>query len=606
MLPWLAWGHARSQVDLPLAYGRLWRPASVPATLDARPVTVTRIGTNEMQWRALLEVTPGPHQLAVSATLPTGQYSTNAFSSFTNANTAGDTISNVFDGAGLLTQRVWRSNGQSNRVQNLSWDGKGRLSRLAERDATNSGFNWSAIYDPLGRRLQTTTVVVTNGIAQSSQPSIINQSYDPLVEFLELGLSADGTNAWKLYGPDLSGAYGGMQGVGGLEAVKQDGDLSGPVVADARGNVLGVYDTSKGMTWLASRTTGYGAVPGYRPASFAAGISLSYASGWRGRWADVSGLYCLGARYYDPVAGRFLGADPLGHGGDPSLYGFCGGDPINRFDPDGRYGKNYVLNQVAEGVGLAHGLGDFGTDVLGLAEMANPQSVAMNLLNGRGLTPAADQARGWLQDRFDPIVSAMTSEQGSHYASGWFAGNLLPNLIPFAGLEEGGTQVAGGLMESAVQKFPSLGQDVGAAVSRWVGLDAANRITSAFAQELKGGGSWLMTERQYLAYAKGQPFIGRTDGQFMTSARQMSQVIYDVGTDPVALGERLGVSGWTANTRLIRMDVADPLSFNPRLPNGSMSGANTLFRPGGATVGGLSEIATDPLPASQVWATPLH
>ena len=473
MLPWLAWGHARSQVDLPLAYGRLWRPASVPATLDARPVTVTRIGTNEMQWRALLEVTPGPHQLAVSATLPTGQYSTNAFSSFTNANTAGDTISNVFDAAGLLTQRVWRSNGQSNRVQNLSWDGKGRLCRLTERDATNSGFNWSAIYDPLGRRLQTTTVVVTNGIAQSSQPSIINQSYDPLVEFLELGLSADGTNAWKLYGPDLSGAYGGMQGVGGLEAVKQDGDLSGPVVADARGNVLGVYDTSKGMTWLASRTTGYGAVPGYRPASFAAGISLSYASGWRGRWADVSGLYCLGARYYDPVAGRFLGADPLGHGGDPSLYGFCGGDPINRFDPDGRYGKNYVLNQVAEGVGLAHGLGDFGTDVLGLAEMANPQSVAMNLLNGRGLTPAADQARDWLQDRFDPIVSAMTSEQGSHYASGWFAGNLLPNLIPFAGLEEGGTKVAGGLMESAVQKFPSLGQDVGAAVSRWVGLDAA-------------------------------------------------------------------------------------------------------------------------------------
>ena len=75
-------------------------------------------------------------------------------------------------------------------------------------------------------------------------------------------------------------------------------------------------------------------------------MGLSYASAWRGRWSDVSGLYCLGVRYYDPVAGRFLGADPLGHAADPSLYGFCGGDPINGFDADGRLGK--AANPVSE------------------------------------------------------------------------------------------------------------------------------------------------------------------------------------------------------------------------------------------------------------------
>jgi uncharacterized protein RhaS with RHS repeats len=50
-------------------------------------------------------------------------------------------------------------------------------------------------------------------------------------------------------------------------------------------------------------------------------------------------LYWLGARYYDPVAGRFISCDPYGHDADPSLYAFADGNPVNRFDPDGRLGK---------------------------------------------------------------------------------------------------------------------------------------------------------------------------------------------------------------------------------------------------------------------------
>jgi uncharacterized protein RhaS with RHS repeats len=47
----------------------------------------------------------------------------------------------------------------------------------------------------------------------------------------------------------------------------------------------------------------------------------------------------MGARYYDPVGGRWLSPDPLGHDSDPSLYSFGDGDPNDIVDADGRVGK---------------------------------------------------------------------------------------------------------------------------------------------------------------------------------------------------------------------------------------------------------------------------
>ncbi len=40
-------------------------------------------------------------------------------------------------------------------------------------------------------------------------------------------------------------------------------------------------------------------------------------------------------RFYDPDTGRFLSPDPLGTVDGPNVYGFCGGDPVNRVDPMG-------------------------------------------------------------------------------------------------------------------------------------------------------------------------------------------------------------------------------------------------------------------------------
>jgi hypothetical protein len=59
----------------------------------------------------------------------------------------------------------------------------------------------------------------------------------------------------------------------------------------------------------------------------------------------------LAQAYYDPVAGRFLSFDPVNpsSGLDPSGYTFAGGDPINYFDPDGRFSKGFIAARNQEG-----------------------------------------------------------------------------------------------------------------------------------------------------------------------------------------------------------------------------------------------------------------
>ena len=64
--------------------------------------------------------------------------------------------------------------------------------------------------------------------------------------------------------------------------------------------------------------------------------SFAQATVWRGHRLDETGLYYLGARYYDSQGGRFLSSDPLGHAARMDLYSYANGDPIRFAGPDGR------------------------------------------------------------------------------------------------------------------------------------------------------------------------------------------------------------------------------------------------------------------------------
>jgi RHS repeat-associated protein len=323
------------------AYGHVNGQATLSAWLDGNPVSITGLGTNAMQWEASMEISPGNHQLTVAALHPSGRFTALATNYFTNTLAYQQTVDS-YDANGDITNRVWENpSGTIERTQSLSWDARGRLHAITQRDASNSGYNWSAVYDPLNRRVATTTVLVTNGLAYPSSVQTINSYFDPQVEFLEVGVAYGTKTEWKLYGPGMDGQFGEMNGVGALDAVSPELSLFNPTITDVRGNILGFYDSSVGIVnWSAARPTGYGAVPGYRPMALASGADLVQASAWRGRWVDITGYYNIGLRPYDPISGRWLTYDSSWNAKDPNYYSFCGGDPINSFDSDGRIGSD--------------------------------------------------------------------------------------------------------------------------------------------------------------------------------------------------------------------------------------------------------------------------
>jgi len=167
---------------------------------------------------------------------------------------------------------------------------------------------------------------------------------------LEMTLGAHqvmGRTTWKIYGPDLDGRYGGLNGTGGLDAIIEEPGVFQPLLNDARGNVLAYYDPTKGSnTGTAARPTGYGAVPGYRPLPCWIGANVAQSSAWRGRRPDVTGYIWLGARYYNPESGSFVSSDPVWNRGDPNYFTFGGGDPINGLDEDGRHGSAIEIPQI--------------------------------------------------------------------------------------------------------------------------------------------------------------------------------------------------------------------------------------------------------------------
>ncbi|MCX6900523.1 MAG: RHS repeat-associated core domain-containing protein [Verrucomicrobia bacterium] len=196
-------------------------------------------------------------------------------------------------------------------------------------------------------RLRTVYTPVDGGVA-CPKLSVTQESwYDPEVEFLEIGVSVNGQKHWKMVGPDLNGVYGGLQGIGGLEAIiKQSDGTVTPLINDAFGNVVASVTNSTSVVWNSTRVGGYGPLPGSSAQWLSTNTTLATATVWRSKRMDPTGYVNMGARYYDPVGGRFLSPDPLGHEASMDLYSYANGDPINECDPDGRFGKNATSSRL--------------------------------------------------------------------------------------------------------------------------------------------------------------------------------------------------------------------------------------------------------------------
>jgi RHS repeat-associated protein len=303
---------------------------------DQRNVLYTPASSNGY-WRAELQLHSrnggSNHTVLGTAYHPSGLFTNWATNTYSVD--VWDKQTNRYDLTGNVTVReLWTQTNALVRVQTLIWDGLGRLIQVTERDSTNDGYNWSALYDGLGRRLRTTYTPVQSGIPNAVSGIQIDSYFDPQVEFLEVGVAVNGQRTWKVYGPDVGGRYGGAQGIGGLEATIRESDgLATGILNDYFGHALATYVTN--WNWSPTRYAGYGPVPGFPAPQLSLNLPVAESVGWRGYRFDPSGLIWMGARYYDPVSGRFLSPDPLGHEGSLGLYSYAGGDPINSLDPTG-------------------------------------------------------------------------------------------------------------------------------------------------------------------------------------------------------------------------------------------------------------------------------
>jgi len=113
-------------------------------------------------------------------------------------------------------------------------------------------------------------------------------------------------------------------------ALVQRGGTTYRVLTDPVGSPLLVIDSQTGAVADAITYDAWGRIvtetaPGTIPFGFGGGLV-----------DPDTGLVHIGARDYDPATGRWTSADPIGFsGGDPDLYRYADGDPVDNSDPTG-------------------------------------------------------------------------------------------------------------------------------------------------------------------------------------------------------------------------------------------------------------------------------
>jgi RHS repeat-associated protein len=211
-------------------------------------------------------------------------------------------VTQSYDAAGNLT-----SNGSTI----WTYNARGRLvsAKLANATVYNYGING------LGQRVSKSGTAVSTG----RQIYVYDEAGHLIGEY-----NNSGTRLWEhVYLGDLP------------VAVIASGGGVFPVLSDHLGTPRQVINASKQVRWKWDNTEPFGAnAANQNPANL--GV-FAYNLRFPGQYFDAeTGLHYNMFRDFNPQTGRYIESDPVGLDGGLNTYGYVGGNPVSRVDPNGK------------------------------------------------------------------------------------------------------------------------------------------------------------------------------------------------------------------------------------------------------------------------------
>jgi len=260
---------------------------------------------------------------------------------------------------------------------------------------------------------------------------------------------------------------------------------------------------------------------------------------------DLTGWYIPdGYRPYDPILMCFLSPDnesPFGRGG-LNPYAYCGGDPVNRVDPDGHSWWSWVTGGIGIALGIAAMAASFGVAAPAIASLYAVGLSALTASGAMAIVAATLSAISLGTGIASMVLEATGKNQKAASILGWVS---LGTGLVGAGLE---------MAPAAIGRLSARASSVGRAGSRVLGHSGppptAHRIGKAdiLFEKNAGSGDVAFIERLWDEdYASlvthGSPF-----GQLMNANGKADSAI-NVATNLIA--PRLDAIGYPAGQKIV-------------------------------------------------------
>ncbi|MYL47225.1 hypothetical protein GLV94_16390 [Virgibacillus halodenitrificans] len=118
-------------------------------------------------------------------------------------------------------------------------------------------------------------------------------------------------------------------------------------------------------------------------------------------------------------------------------------------------------------------------------------------------------------------------------------------------------------------------------------------------KQFEKGGSFIMTQKQYIRFVEGNDYIGCPDNTQFIAPKKFIDDIAELANGDITFFEKmLGFDDghFLSEGGLVRFDIREPKDLNLRMPSGNEYGANSHWIPGGYTDGGTAEAIVDKIP----------